>query len=213
MLMKTARGNKSARERVSYSTMHFKRNGELTMTHLGRITRTSVVATMVSAMALAGFSAPAGATVKTSTELFARHICQSVIRVRPGVGEFDGCVSSLVDSLQSINHGQAVAQARDACFAQGLKSGSTDLNLCLLYATEAKASLGAAKLPDTASALTGIADDPQSSESYFAVTSGTQFHREQQACALLGLDPAFGAFANCVTDLQSTLQAIGEPAA
>jgi hypothetical protein len=178
------------------------------MTHLSQIARTVAAAALIGAATIASTIAPAEASGKTSPEQFARQICQSVIRVRPGVGQFDGCVSSLTDSAQSISRGRAVAQARDVCFAQGLKRGSADLSLCLLKAADTRPGPDAIELPDPASVVAVMTDDTQSSKSYFAVSSDTKIHREQEACARLGFDPAYAAFANCVANLQSTLQGI-----
>jgi hypothetical protein len=178
------------------------------MTHLSQIARTAAATALIGATMIASTIVPAEASGKISPEQFARRICQSVIRVQPGVSEFDGCVSSLTDSAQSISRGRAVAQARDVCFARGLKPGSTDLNLCLLRAADTKADPDAIDLPDTAGVAAGMTNDPQSSKSYFVVSSDTKIHREQEACARLGFDPAFGAFANCVANLQGTLQGI-----
>ena len=180
------------------------------MTRLTTMARSSA-AVLIGAMTIASMATPGSASVKTGTEQFARQVCQSVIRVRPGAGAFDGCVLSLADTLRSIGRDRTVAEARDACFARDLKPGSTDLDLCLLRAKDAKAGSDDVKLPDAASAMSEIADDPQSSESYFVVSSRTKTRREQQACALLGLDPAFDAFANCVANLQGALQAIDAP--
>ncbi len=176
------------------------------MTLFTHLARTQAAAALIGAITVAGMIAPAQASGKTGAEQLVRQACQSVIRVQPGESQFDGCVSSLADSLESANRGRAVAQARDVCFAQGLKPRSADLSLCLLTAADAKPGPDAIELPDTASMMTGAADDPQSSKSYFVVSSDTKIHREREACARLGFDPAFAAFANCVANLQSSLQ-------
>ena len=179
------------------------------MTHLAYIARTHAAAALIGTIAITSMIVPAQASGKKGTERLARQVCQSVIRVQPGESHFDGCVSSLADSLENVSRARTVTQARDACFAQ--KPNSVNLNLCLLKAADTRPDPDAIELPDTASVLAGIADDPQSSKSYFAATPDTKFRREQQACARLGFDPAFGAFANCVANLQSTLQAADAP--
>jgi hypothetical protein len=184
---------------------------EIPMTRFAHLARIQTTATLVGAIAIASMIVPAHAADKTGVKQLAQQICQLVIGVQPGESQFEGCTSSLSDSLESISRGRAVAQARNGCFAQGLKPGSADLSLCLLRAADTTPDPAAVKLPDIASMTAGVAADPQSSKSYFAVTQGTKFHREQQACAMLGFDPAFGAFANCVADLQSTLQTIDMP--
>jgi len=121
-----------------------------------------------------------------------RQICGSVIRLQPGEEQFDGCVSSLTDSLRSAGRDRAVRLAHDDCLARGLRRDSPDSAVCVLKATE----------PEPA----------QSSRSYFTVTPGVARQREQQACAQLGFDPATGAFANCFADLSSTLRNIDHSA-
>ena len=176
------------------------------MSHYAEIARSHAAVALIGAMAIASMIAPAQAADLTGSEQLVHQICQTVIRVQPGESEFDGCVSSLADSVESASRGRAVAQARDVCFEQGLKPGSADLSLCLLRAADTMPGPGTVDLPGTASVAT--ADDPRSANSYFAVSPDTKFRREQQACARLGFDPAFAAFANCVANLQSTLQAI-----
>ena len=54
-----------------------------------------------------------------------------------------------------------------------------------------------------------IAEDPDAGRSYYAVSNGARFHREQLACAQLGFDAT--AFTSCVMNLSGTLQAIDHP--
>ena len=65
---------------------------------------------------------------------------------------------------------------------------------------------------DQASVLPGPTDEPGGSRSYFYASSDDVFRREQLSCARLGLDPADGAYASCVADLEATLAAIDNPA-
>jgi hypothetical protein len=181
------------------------------MTHCPQIARTHVAAALVGAIVASATSAPAQASTRTGAEQLAGQICQTVIRLQPGENHFNGCVSSLADSVESISRSQAVVRARTACFAQHLKPGSADLSLCLLRAADTKPDSDAVDLPTIVSAEKGITDDAQSSGTYFAAQSHPGFRREQQACALVGFDPAFGAFANCVANLQSTLRAGDTP--
>ncbi len=54
-----------------------------------------------------------------------------------------------------------------------------------------------------------IADDPDAGRSYYTVTNGTRFHREQLACAQLGFDTT--AYTSCVMNLSATLEALDHP--
>ncbi len=174
------------------------------MTHFTRAALKGAAAVALGFSAIAATSAFAQAPDNEATRAMAAQICQSVIRVQRGESEFEGCVSSLATSLQNVSRTRTATQARDACFARNSGSGGTALNLCLLEAAAPRSDVEA--IPDAASVLGGVADDPLFARSWFAVTPDTKFRREQQACARLGFDPALHAFAQCVADLASTLQ-------
>lgn len=134
----------------------------------------------------------------------ARQVCETVVRVRPGEAHFDACVSSLTDSLNDARRDRAVMRARNDCFARGLGPNSPDLNLCLLQAANARS-------PNAQNAMAGARQDAEAPESYVPTSFDAVFHREQQACVRLGFDPAFGAFSNCVANLQAKLQRLDSP--
>jgi hypothetical protein len=52
---------------------------------------------------------------------------------------------------------------------------------------------------------------PGGTRSYFAVSPGTAFRREQLACAEVGLDPTGGVFPGCAADLHAALAAADNP--
>jgi hypothetical protein len=139
---------------------------------------------------------------------YARDLCSGVIGFHPGEGHFNGCVSSLADSIQSASREHVVIQARSRCFAQGLKPGSANLALCLLQAANANPVPGA-WTPDL-HAIDNM-DNRTMSAQDSTPSPGTISDREQQACARLGFDPAFGDFASCVADLQSVVQNVDMP--
>lgn len=126
----------------------------------------------------------------------ARTLCSEIVGVRPGDNHFSGCVASLAASLHSARQEHAIIEARSACFAQGLRPGGTELSLCLLNASAAHALT-----EDTESG-----NDQADGASALPTSLGNISDRERQACARTGFDPAFGAFANCIADLQSALQ-------
>jgi hypothetical protein len=141
---------------------------------------------------------------------YVRDLCSEVIGFQPGEEHFKGCVSSLVDSLRNASHEHATVQARSQCFAQRLNPGSSDLALCLLQAANAHPASGAWTAPDDLNAIDNK-DDRATSAQDFTPLLGSISDREQQACARLGFDPAFGDFANCVAKLQSAVQNIDMP--
>jgi hypothetical protein len=176
------------------------------MTLIAHISRTHAAAALIGAVAIVTTTALASAIDRTGSERLAGQICRSVIRLQPGESEFDACVSSLADWVERAQTGRAVALARETCFDQGLKPASADLSLCLLRAADTKPVAGFLEPLNTASAVS--AEGPRSDQAYFDVSRDIKFRREQEACARLGLDPAFSAFASCVAGLQSSLQGI-----
>jgi hypothetical protein len=161
--------------------------------------------------AQAGMADSAAADIPPPAQIAqARTLCSGIVGVHPGDGRFNGCVASLAASLQSARQEHTIIQARSMCFARGLKPGSSDLALCLLQAAKespVSAAVGPLDEP-TASAK----KEDQTAPSYTLTSSlGTVSDKEQQACARTGFDPAFGAFANCIADLQSALQNIDMP--
>lgn len=136
----------------------------------------------------------------------AQEICEIVVRVQPDDEHFDGCVTSLEGSLERASREHTVVHARNECVAQGLKPGSSDLALCLLRAADA--TPGATDPPNQPNLMTGGRNERAPSSIDSSASPDNAMQREQQACAELGFDPAFGAFENCVADLQSTLQRI-----
>jgi hypothetical protein len=130
--------------------------------------------------------------------IVAQHLCRTVIGIRVGEALFGGCVSSLSETIVKVRHSQAEAAARLACFAHSVAPGSAERSLCLLGAADGGAPASfAANLAD---AKPGDRDNPVG----FSNDNATS--REREACAHLGLDPAFNAFAGCVANLQDSLQ-------
>ncbi len=54
-------------------------------------------------------------------------------------------------------------------------------------------------------------EDGRPAKSYFYASPSETHHRMQLSCARLGLDPASGAFADCVAGLQASLFAADNP--
>ncbi len=141
----------------------------------------------------------------------AYQLCQTVVRLEPGEALFNDCVSSLGESLESGSKARVVTQARDACFAQARTLDSVHFNLCLLRASDAKPGFNDTRtLPPTRDVPSDM-DDSQPSRSFYAASRDTNLHREQRACALLSLDPAFSELTNCLSHLQDALQGSDAP--
>ncbi len=154
-------------------------------------------------------------------------ICQDVMGLDPsepltygmhtGVSNLDtwtshyrGCISSLSDSLASVDSAQAASQAQQACRAKGLEPGSPDLAVCILQSTESTPSPAAASAAAAGSAPPDRGLTPVSG-SFYRASNRALSQREELACAELGLEPATGPFASCVRNLKATFFAIDNP--
>jgi len=174
-------------------------------------------AAIIAALAFAGIVAQAQASSDfnngpTPNQLAqARQICESIMRVRPGEEHFDGCVSSLTDSLEVASHSRIMQQAHNDCFAKGLKPNTSDLAVCILQAADTNTNTDSTNPPNIANMNASQAEDAELSGSAFAASPDVIFRREQLACAQIGFDPAFGAFANCVANLSVTLESVDHP--
>ena len=124
-------------------------------------------------------------------------------RLTPGENHFQGCVASLSDTLQRISVSQQTLQTDQDCQAKGFRPGSPELAHCVLGAMD-----GAERISTT------LASAPASAPAlgHFEFAAGGEItRRERQACADLGLSPAYPAFEGCVKDLSDTFYAIDNP--
>jgi hypothetical protein len=161
--------------------------------------------------AQASMAGPAAADIPPPVQIAqARTLCSEIVGVDPGDSRFNGCVASLVASLQSAGQEHTVIEARSECVARGLRPGSTELSLCLLNASAVNPKSGDADTLIEGTASGNTRDQPDGPSAH-PTSLGNISDREQQACTRTGFDPAFGAFANCIADLQSALQNIDMP--
>lgn len=130
-------------------------------------------------------------------------VCQSVMGVRPGEAHYVGCVESLSDSTHSLNHGRALAQARETCLDKGMRPDTPELARCVLGSTETASAPAVREVSETREA--------GSAKSYFYASPREAHRRMEMSCATLGFDPASGAFASCVAGLQASLFAADNP--
>ena len=126
-------------------------------------------------------------------------ICQSAMGLRPGQAQYEACAESLQGSAQTEARGQALDMARRGCSASGARGAD-------LYECE----LQSARQPGAFTRPAGRGAPAASS--YFGASPEDRFDRSQTACARLGLDPASGAFAQCVAGLQSNLFSVDNSA-
>lgn len=157
-------------------------------------------------------------------------ICQNVMGLDPseplvwgihtGVPNLDtwtshyrGCVFSLSNSLGSIDSERSAQEAAQECRAKGLEPGSPELAVCILQSTETTPSAAARNTSAAASGPPdrGLAGATAASGSFYHASTRDLSHREELACAELGLVPASGPFASCVRNLKETFYAIDNP--
>jgi hypothetical protein len=156
-------------------------------------------------------------------------ICQFVMGLQPserpvwgthadtnvalGTSHFQGCVTSLSDSLQQVGTADAAAQADQDCRAKGFAPNSPDLAVCVLQALNTGSSVAAAtRTPSSPPAQTTATPARMVAVgSFFYASPRETVRREQLACAQLGLEPPGALFASCVQGLQQTFFTIDNP--
>jgi hypothetical protein len=126
-------------------------------------------------------------------------VCQSVIGVQPPEARYFACIGSLSDSARNLGRGRALQQAREDCEARGLRPGSAGLAVCVVQS----AGDGRTSAPEISTDSSMPA--PGLAKTYPYASQRDVHRREELSCARLGLDPAGGAFANCVGGLDSAL--------
>lgn len=126
------------------------------------------------------------------------------------VSHYQACIASLSDSVRHVADAAAADQADQDCRARGLGPGSPALAECVLdrlhddgrSAAAAAAPMAAVTAPDGIRHPVG---------SFFYASARESRHREELACAQLGLEPPNGHFADCVKLLQDNFYAIDNP--
>ncbi len=196
---------------------------------------TSAIAAAAACMGVAACATAAPYTADNPDHLAAARlsqvasICQNVLGLKPSerpssgtwpgdvhlapvTSHYQGCVTSLSDSLQQADSAASAQRADVDCRAQGLAAGSPALALCVLREEQRPDTARFASAPVAAS---GGSQSPQAGPvavgSFFYASGNETERREQLACASLGLEPTEGQFSSCVHNLQSTFFAIDNP--
>jgi hypothetical protein len=134
------------------------------------------------------------------------------MRLREGLAEFDGCVSSLSDALVGqIQYDRAIIAYRD-CGQNGLKRNTPEFSRCVL--DQENAQLASNTLPKGAVSgldATYIKPADANPRDYFEASFDTRHRREQYSCAQLGLQPGSDSFVSCVNKLDMDLFNIEHP--
>lgn len=128
------------------------------------------------------------------------------LHLDPGVSHYQGCIASLSDSLQRAEAARAATLADRSCRSKGLAPSSAALAVCVLQSPGLPAS-AANTMPGAGPAtarLTRVG-------SFLYASPREALHREQLACARLGLEPPGELFTGCVKSLRDTFFAIDNP--
>jgi hypothetical protein len=133
-------------------------------------------------------------------EASAAEVCQSTMGLQPGQSQYEACFESLKSTTRDIGRAKILDRARADCRAHDPQD-APDLAECELRESWT--------MP--ASTATSSVTQPKLGRTYFGETNGDHYRREQLSCARLGLDPAGGAFDNCVASLQSAMFAADNP--
>lgn len=155
-------------------------------------------------------------------------ICQNVLGLSPsepvvagpwtGIGaqeldsfsnHYQGCVSSLSDTLRQAATSLQALSAEQNCSASGLQPGSPELALCVLKTVNGESDRTTPQLVVSAKPVS--AELPATSASFYGASPHETVRRERLACAALGLIPGTVAFDGCVKQLDGTFFAIDNP--
>jgi hypothetical protein len=110
---------------------------------------------------------------------------------------YRGCIATLSNALTRVQTARTAKQAEKDCLSQGFVAGSSDLARCVLTAKEEPRSASETQLASL---------DPKP----YLISTGRRFsgpvppkvHKEQLACADVGIDPNDEEFASCVQGLK-----------
>ncbi len=137
------------------------------------------------------------------------------VHLAPVTSHYQGCITSLSDSLQQAGTASAAQSADADCRARGLASGSPALALCVLREEQRPDTARSAPIASAPIATSAGSPSPRAGAvpvgSFFYASGDETVRREQQACASLGFEPPYGQFASCVRNLQATFFAIDNP--
>jgi hypothetical protein len=126
------------------------------------------------------------------------------------VSHYQVCIASLSDSLQSLAESRLAQQADQECRAEGDASHSPELAACVLQRVDASPKPGAANASNPTVGLESAKNETRAGDFFDASPHETR-RREEVACARIGLEPPYGAFANCVKLLSDNFYAIDNP--
>ena len=145
-------------------------------------------------------AAVGGADVKTAQLDLTGSICWATVMVKPGTRHYDACTSALAESVAAMSQVQVEAATRGDCMARGLRSGSPELDECIVTTMADRSG-------SVRPALLTHLPRPRMTvyRSFFIASPAEIRRREQLACAQLDLDPASVAFDRCVGRLSSSL--------
>jgi hypothetical protein len=127
------------------------------------------------------------------------------------VSHYQACIASLSDSVQSVSEAQAASQAHQDCRARGFQSNSPELAECVLQSFRARSNVASTQAHSLMVASHSEEKETRSVKSFFYASPRETRRREEMACAQLGLEPPYGAFASCVELLQDNFYAMDNP--
>jgi hypothetical protein len=144
------------------------------------------VALLLAGCAIATPGMPEGLTAAQVQKV--DQICQQTLGADPGARYFAACRSSLAQTVRRQDAERLAARVHADCARTG-PQGSSEFALCVLGARPPAEGQG-----------------PLSS-----VSRKELHHRAELSCAGLGLDPVFLAFADCVSELETSILPPDDP--
>ncbi len=163
------------------------------------------IATVLPLLACAPFTAapplsPAQRALSDSQRELVGETCDRVMGLGSGGLYRQQCMDSLARSVAVKAQTAQLASSSALCRSHGLKEGTAAFSTCMLDSQDQHETTSAEPVK-----LTYNSDTPENSKSYFDVTNSVHWHREQYACAQIGLTPGTAAFGRCVASLDGAL--------
>lgn len=123
---------------------------------------------------------------------------------------FQACVDTLSDSLSTSIRLELSEQSRRVCLAQGLARHGPAYAVCVLHGIDvAQASSSAPSAPIRYNAPAQT--HKLSIRPFLRISPAEAKHREELACAYLGLDPLGGKFSTCMNEFANNVGNLDRP--
>ena len=140
--------------------------------------------------------------------------CTGVMHLKSWQQEFNGCVSSLSQTVGYQIRSGVMRQSYSDCLGAGFKRGTPAYGDCVLDRRDTHEAGLRQQVFDAQGTSVGVAGTEaihNTSGSFFDGGFAGQRRKEEHACAAVNLEPGSAPFAQCVADLDTTIFNIEHP--